>query len=78
MIGRVVRQKIEDGTLPRHDPARTWAGPGVGEPCVVCEDPIARTETEYELQFGPDLNSLRFHRECQAAWDAERRRITAS
>lgn len=74
-LRRSVRQKIEDGMLPRQDPARTWAGPGLGQPCVVCEEPIARTETEYELQFAPDLRSLRFHRLCQAAWDAERRRV---
>jgi hypothetical protein len=74
-IRRSVRQKLEEGTLPREDPARTWAGPGLGQRCVVCEEPIARTETEYELQFGIDLRSLRFHRLCQAAWDAERSRV---
>lgn len=68
----VARAKIADGTLPRHDPVRTWAGPGIGQPCAVCGQPIPRSDTEYELQFANDTATLRFHRRCQAAWDAAR------
>jgi hypothetical protein len=67
-----VRAKLDGGTLPRADATRTWAGPGLGLPCAVCDEPITRFETEYELQFAPDLRTLRFHRHCQALWDAER------
>ena len=75
-LRRRVRAKLQADGLPRTDPVRTWAGPGTGQPCVVCDEPITSAQTEYELQFGPDGTDgygLRFHRGCQAVWEAERR-----
>jgi hypothetical protein len=52
---------------------RTWAGPGTGQRCVACDEPITTAHTEYELQFAADRDGLRFHRVCQAVWEIERR-----
>ena len=68
-----VRAKLMDRTLTTEDPVRTWAGPGAGIRCAVCDEPIERTDTEYELEFSDGAGTLRFHRECQAAWEVERR-----
>jgi hypothetical protein len=70
------KDKMRAGTLPTVSEARVWAGPGIGLPCVVCDQPIARNDLEYEVQFavapGKPLQSYRFHRRCHAAWQLER------
>jgi hypothetical protein len=63
--------------LPRRDPDRTWSGPGVGAPCIICEKSIVRGQLEYELQFAyagatPGLDKFHLHVQCLAAWQFER------
>ena len=72
-LRRRVRAKLQGDGLPRTDPVRTWAGPGTGQRCVACDEPITTAQTEYELQFATDSEGLRFHRACQAVWEIERR-----
>ena len=67
-----VRRKLIDAELPRHEPVRTWAGPGAGQRCAACDQPIPVSEIEYELQFADGIDTLRFHRDCHAAWETER------
>lgn len=46
---------------------------GTGEPCVLCDLLIGRGEIEDELDFdGGTPRTLRFHRACMDAWEAER------
>jgi hypothetical protein len=70
------RQKMRRGTLPSDSEARVWAGPGLGLPCDVCDQPIERDDLEYELEFATDParppQAYRFHRRCHAAWQLER------
>jgi len=33
----MVRDKIDDGTLPRDAPLKLWAGNGSGKPCTACD-----------------------------------------
>ena len=71
------RQVIQDGKLPRRPPDRTWGGPGVGAPCVICGLPVRPTEMEFEIQFqhdgsNPGLDKFHIHIRCFAAWEFER------
>ena len=68
------RERLSRGEIPRDPEGRLWAGPGVGLPCAVCDDPIGRHEIEYECQFpaGHALRIVRFHRLCHAIWELER------
>jgi hypothetical protein len=66
------RERFESGSLPVNDPAQTWAGPGLGKPCALCDNAIDGSETEYELLFGADDVTVRFHRGCHGVWDRER------
>lgn len=70
------RHKLRSGILPTNAEARVWAGPGLGLPCAVCDEPIERDDLEYEIEFalgaGKPLQPYRFHRRCHAAWQLER------
>jgi hypothetical protein len=67
--GRVAREKMDRGELPRVDPQRIWIQPGTGERCALCSAAI--TETAYELQFTLRLVSFWFHAACYATFLAE-------
>jgi len=45
------REAVKAGKLPKVRPERIWGGPGIGARCAVCDEPIERTESEFELQF---------------------------
>jgi hypothetical protein len=79
-LRRLARLVLENGQLPRHDPDRTWGGPGVGAPCAVCGYPITREEIEYEVQFAhdgatPGLARHHLHLRCFAVWELERTKL---
>jgi hypothetical protein len=63
------RVLIEQGRLPRTEPARTWGGYGINQPCAVCAQPISSTEVEYEVREGN--TDYRLHFICHAAWQFE-------
>jgi hypothetical protein len=67
---RVLRTwtKVESGALPTNGATRRWVGPGRGERCNGCGDPITPVETECEVDFSNTL-LLRFHLECFTAWE---------
>lgn len=65
---------IATGGLPPGAPARSWGGPGSGEPCALCSLPIERGELEFELEFTggdgrpADARTCRFHTRCFDVW----------
>jgi hypothetical protein len=77
-----IRQRLQDGTLPRVKPSETWGGPGAGRACRACERTITNDEMEFEVEFapgGPTFQVLRsespvlnLHATCFAAWELER------
>jgi hypothetical protein len=69
------RERIASGELPRAKPARSWGGRGSGLPCSLCDQPIADTGPEMELEFDGAISAtaLRFHLQCQVIWDSVRR-----
>ena len=69
-----VHRKVLTGTLRPDEPLKLWAGPGVGGPCSVCDEPILRSQTEYELQYYDDRPPTRLHVRCHSLWETERHR----
>ena len=72
-------ERIEQSRLPRTKPARIWGGRGSGECCSLCDKPILDTEPEMELEYDGAFAQavIRFHLQCQSAWD-EVRQVRAS
>jgi len=73
VLARIIRSKLEDGTLPHEEPNRLRASIGSGELCTACERPIPPSQTEYEPQYHSRA-TIRLHLGCYGLWDAERRR----
>ena len=79
LLRATAREAVERGKLPGRRPDRTWGGPGVGAPCVICEMPVLPSEMEFEIQFArdgadnPGLDKFHGHIRCFAAWEFERR-----
>ena len=68
----IIRDKFDAGLLPWRELAKTWAGPGRGQPCSAWNAPVLPTQTEYEFDgAGPAYS---FHVGCYGLWEAERRR----
>jgi hypothetical protein len=69
--GRVIRTwaKVKAGALPTDGVRRRWVGPGRGERCDGCGDPIDPQETGFELDFRNAL-LLRFHVGCFKTWES--------
>jgi hypothetical protein len=70
-LRREARNRIRSGKLPAEEPTRTWAGPGAGGPCALCDRPITKADTEFELEF-TGRTDYRFHALCHALWQLER------
>jgi hypothetical protein len=67
------RERIEQARLPRNKPSRIWGGRGTGQTCSLCDQPIADTEPEMELEYDDDSQPVvRFHLQCQSVWDEVR------
>jgi hypothetical protein len=47
------REVLRTGKLPNARPERIWGGPGIGQRCALCDEPIERNQSELELQY-PD------------------------
>lgn len=70
-LRRQARERIAQGLLPAEEPMRTWVGPGAESACALCDRPVTRSETEFELEFH-GRSACRFHSSCHAIWRAER------
>ena len=72
-VASVIRERIAAGVLPPPDNGKgaVWAGHGSGRTCDGCEKPIPASEVECEAEVSG--RSLRFHRACLIAWQAQAR-----
>jgi len=70
-----IRELLRTGHLPRQRQIRMQTGPGLDLPCAACGHTIKPGELDFELEFdGPwETTIYRFHGQCQAIWEAERR-----
>jgi hypothetical protein len=66
----VALERIATGQLPRLVQSRTWAGPGTGKACALCDQPIHVDEVEYEIEDRADgrVQVFRLHLTCQGVW----------
>jgi hypothetical protein len=81
VLRQQARAAIQAGKFPSHRPDRTWGGPGVGAPCVICGKPVRKDELEFEVQFAhdgdsPGLDKFHLHIRCFAAWEFERNHVS--
>ena len=72
-LADVVREKMERGYLPTTRPTAVWTGFGSGEFCRACGDVIAPRQIRHAFDLD-DRDTLSFHADCYALWDAEVRR----
>ena len=64
--------RIRQNVLPARPPKAVWAGQGSGQPCSLCDQSIAPTETEYELDAPERVNGIvRLHLRCHDLWQLE-------
>lgn len=72
----LIRQKLQDGRLPRNSAARVWGGPGNGQTCHACGDNI--TKDQMGIEGFPSAvageRPLRLHAYCFQIWQAEKTR----
>jgi hypothetical protein len=73
-LARIIRSKLEDGTLPLENPAKVLTVPGAGGGCTACERPILSSQTEYEPEYDDRRDRIRLHAGCYSVWEEERRR----
>lgn len=45
------REALRTGRLPNARPEAIWGGPGSGDSCAICAEPIERHQSEFELLF---------------------------
>jgi hypothetical protein len=72
-LRKVIRRKVDDGTLPSEPPrGKIYAGYGTGAPCDACGDPIYPAQVEYELNYPDEHRPFRLHLGCAGLWEAVR------
>lgn len=74
------RMAMQSGRLPSCSPEQTWGGPGAGDRCAVCDQPVTRDQIELELRFPPQpggraIGTSHLHIECFSAWERERQNL---
>ena len=71
----LARNAIRSGQLPARKPDLTWGGPGGGQECVICRQPVARDDAEIEMEFSGNGSGLpeihHCHARCFGAWELE-------
>jgi hypothetical protein len=75
-LADIVRDKVERGLLPRHNPGGAVGTAGSGEPCSACELAIVPADTELAFEL-PNHDVLRFHFACCTVWLATLARLGA-
>ena len=69
----IIRQKLQNGTLPYNSIPRVWGGPGNGEVCDACDGIIPRDEWVIEgIALAGGRKPLQLHVECFHLWQQER------
>ncbi len=74
MLSQKAREAILVGKLPGRRPNRMWGGPGGGQCCKICDQPVERDKLGYELEFvdedDPERATCHVHVRCLAAWES--------
>ena len=77
-IRLLIRQKLQDGRLPRGSAPRAFGRPGNWQKCAACEETMANALRMIEVySLTSDKKSIRFHGDCHAMWNREQRGLNA-
>jgi hypothetical protein len=63
----VIREKLRQGTLPRHRPIEAYEVPASGTTCVICTHRMEPPDSQYECMT-QNGNVLHFCRTCYFCW----------
>jgi hypothetical protein len=70
----LIRQKLQDGRLPRGSTPRAFGRPGNWQKCDACEETMANALPMIEVySLTNDKKSVRFHVDCHRIWNGEQR-----
>lgn len=72
----LIRQKLQDGRLPRKNTTRAESYPSNGERCNACDTLIAEDQLVKEITLATGRGArgaIPFHVVCFQLWDVERR-----
>ena len=71
MLRLLIQERLADGRLPHDDIPRVWGGPGTGEPCHGCGEPVTSAQN---MIGGLDarVSGIRLHSACFYLWEVER------
>jgi len=68
-----IREKLQDGRLPRDSSPRARGNPGDGAICDACGAIITADQVMMEVRpFTGEKRSLCFHADCLQLWNVER------
>lgn len=73
-VRRVIRLKLQAGTLPKNPSGRLWAGPGDNEVCSACDETITKNQMLHEWEYS-DSGKVAMHIRCWELWNEERLRV---
>jgi hypothetical protein len=66
----LIQQKLNDERLPHNSIPRMWGGPGDGETCDACEEPVAKNQMLMEgIAIDGPRSPVQFHVRCFDLWD---------
>jgi hypothetical protein len=72
----LIRQKLQDGRLPRGSTPRAFGRPGNWQKCDACEETMANALPMIEVySLTNDKKSVRFHGDCHRIWNGEQREL---
>jgi hypothetical protein len=75
-IRLLIRQKLQDGRLPRDITPTALGRPGNWQKCDACEEFIVRAQLMMEVYLPTkDRSAVRFHGNCYILWNEERRAL---
>ena len=72
VVRLLIRQRINDGRLPRHRVIELVYGSGVGQQCDACGGFIESDQRMTVRICAEDWRTIRLHDDCFQIWDAER------
>ena len=67
----LIQEKLAAGRLPNDHIPRIWGGPGNGETCDGCGEPVTKAQMVMENLDATGCG-VQFHVACFYLWDAER------
>ena len=72
LLRELIRQRIQDGRLPRTPLIELGHGQGIGQACDACGSIIAQNQRMTVRMSADDWRTLRFHDDCFQMWDTEK------